>query len=378
MLAIRFSLFLTLAALAALLAGCAGSGGSPAQGGGRTVDRNVADTFTARIDHAGFAEMGYRLRWTGAAAMGPRSQVAHAVVEGGAVLVQDTGNVVTLIQTEDGRARWSAAVGAPTARFTGLARAEDSVLASSDVELFVLSDETGDLLDRQNLDLVVNTPPVVTDGAALFGSTTGRVLAHDLRTGLGRWQYQLQGAIEAAPTPVGENVGFVSESGDVIVLNPSTGTALARGSVFGAPGGAPAGGEDVIAFTSLDQSAYAFNADGGARLWRYRTDTPLAAPLEIIEGVAYFAVPGRGMVGLNVSTGDEVWSTDVATGVAVGLSGRNLIVREGERLFAIDPRGAFVAEVSVPGLREVVMPDPSGGDLYVVTRHGAVSRFVTR
>jgi len=368
---------LTLAALAAVLAGCAGSGEAPASSS-RGVDRGAADTFTAQIDHAGFAAMGYRLRWTGAAAMSSRARVRHAVVSGDAVLVQDTGSVVTLIQTDDGRARWSTAVGAPITRFTGLARSEDSVLVSSDVELFILSDETGDLVDRHGLDLVVNTRPVVAGGAALFGSATGRVLAHDLRTGLGRWQYQLSGAIDAAPTRVGENVGFVSQGGDVIILDPSTGTASARASIFGAPGGAPASTDELIAFTSLDQSAYAFDARGGARLWRYRTETPLATPLTIIDGVAYFAVPGREMVGLDASSGRETWSTDAATGVAVGLSGENVIVREGETLLAIDPRGAVVAEVVVPDLHEVIMPDPAGGDLYLVTRRGAVSRFVSR
>jgi len=61
-----------------------------------------------------------------------------------------------------------------------------------------------------------------------------------------------------------------------------------------------------------------------------------------------------------------------------GSEPHNVIVREGETLLAIDPRGAVGAEVVVPDLHEVIMPDPAGGDLYLVTRRGAVSRFVSR
>ncbi len=371
----RLRLALAALAAASALTACAGTG---APDGDRDPGRRPPGAFTERIDHDGFADIGYRLLWTGSAVMTRGARVRHAAVEGDAVLIQETGNVVSLLQTEDGRSRWSTTLGAPLTRFTGLARTGDRALVSSDVDLYILSIETGDLLDRQNLDLVVNTRPLVADGAAFFGSTTGRVLAHDLRTGLGRWQYQLSGSINASPVAVGDNVGVVSSEGDVIILRPRTGSATARAKVFGAPAGAPDAASDLIAFASRDQSAYAFNAADGQRLWRYRTPAPLSVPLRLIDGVAYFAIPGQGMIGLDALTGDEVWSAEDITGEVVGLVGENVLVRAGDRLTALDPRGDVVSTVTTPGLFDVIMPDPSGGDFYLVTEGGDVSRFVRR
>ena len=368
------SLALGLAS-ALLLSACAGSGG-----GAETPRASVrsANTFTSSVDHEGFAALGYRLLWSGAAVVSTRASVEHAELLGDAVVVQETGNAVSLIQTETGRTVWSTTMGGRLTRFVGLAREGDRILVASDIELYVLSAQTGDLLDRQSLDLVVNTRPVVADGAAFFGSATGRVLAHDLRTGLGRWQYQLRGSIRADPVLVGERVGLVSETGDVIVLNPASGTASARSSVFGAPAGAPAASDGLIAFASRDQSAYAFDASGGDRLWRYRTESPLVSSLTVIDGVAYFAVPGQGMVGLDAASGAEIWSSKEASGVAVGLVGERLLVRDGDTLLLADDRGDVIARVIVPGLETVTMSDPLGGDLFLVTKSGAVSRFVLR
>lgn len=371
----------TLAA-ALLLAGCtAGGGAAPRPGGGSA---RAGGTFTETIDHDAFRQMGYRLLWTGAAATSSRGVVTRADVLGDAVVVQESGGAVTLIQTSDGRTRWSVALGERLTRFLGNARAGNRVLVASDVELYVLDADTGDLRDRQSLDLIVSTPPLVAPEDAgpgardvvIFGSRNGRVLAHDLRSGLGRWQYQLEGAIETAPVAVGDHVGLISESGDVIIVNPATGSAAARARVFDGPGAAPAATDSIIAFTCRDQSAYAFTGDGGARLWRYRTERPLTTPMAIIEGVAYFTVPGKGLIGLNASTGREVWRAAGAAGEVLGKAGGALIVRNGDTITAYDAQGAQIVSADVPGLHEVVMPSAVGGDLYLITRRGAVSRFV--
>jgi len=352
------------------------SGSAPVPGG----SSSRGATFTETVDHDAFARMGYRLLWTGAAATSRRSAVARADVFDDAVVVQDTGGAVTLLQTSDGRTRWSVALGERLTRFVGNARAGDRVYVASDIELYVLAAETGDLVDRQSLDRIVSTRPVIAQNSrgavAIFGTRNGRVLAHDLRTGLGRWQYQLEGAIEADPVRVGDNVGLVSETGDVIIVNPAEGTAVSRAKVFNGPGADPAATDAIMAFTCRDQSAYAFSDRRGERLWRFRTEQPLRSPMTIIEGVAYFAVPGQGILGLDAASGREIWKAEGASGEVVGKSSGAILVRDGQTIAAYDERGAEIVSAQIPGLHDAIMTNPSGGDLYLVTRRGAVSRFV--
>ena len=367
----RWSAALSVAALAA---GCASSDPAPTRTAS-VVPPPAPGTFTASVDYDGFEKMGYRLAWTGSAVVSRGQRVQRADVFGDGVVVLETGHAVSFVQADDGRTRWSTALGNNLTRFVGNARHGDRVYVASDIELFVLSAQTGDLLDKHPLAVVVDTPPVVADGAVFFGSPIGRVLAHDLRTGLERWQYQLEGPISAPPVLVGENVGVVSETGDVIVLDPERGTATMRAGVYGAPGGAPAGEDNVLAFACMDQSAYAFNSRGGSRLWRYRTETSLDLPLTIFDGLAHFAVPGRGMVALDLLTGEEVWTAAGIEGKALGTADGLVLVWDGMALHAIDERGELVSTVDLPSAHRIMMPDPHGGELYIVTDHGAVARF---
>ncbi len=365
-----------IAGAALLLAGCASS--STSSSSSSTRSPRSGNTFTETLDLAAFREMGFDLRWTGAAVMTRGARVARAAILGDRAVVQETGNAVSLLRTENGEAIGSSVLGNRLTRFTGLARAGSEVYVASDIELFVLDAQTADITDRQPLDLVVNTPPVATDNAVFFGSRTGRVLAHDTRTGQGRWQYQLEGPITAAPVLAGSHIAVASEGGDVIALRTSNGTATSRARAFDGPGGAIDAEEGVIAVASRDQSVYGFSTSGGARLWRYRTESPLTADLAIIEGVAYITIPNVGLVGLDAYTGEEIWKAEGVSGVALGVADGNVIVRSGDTLLAIDDRGETVASTQIRGLHSALMPDPAEGDLYLVTDRGAVSRFNRR
>ncbi len=374
---VRRSAFALVAGVALLAAGCGSSSSSSTTGGPRWTSE-TRNTFTASLDMDGFRELGFDLRWSGAAVMTRGARVARADVLGDGIVVQESKHAVSMLRAETGEAVWSTVLGNSLTRFVGNARSGDRVYVASDVELFVLSAQTGDLLDRHPLDILVNTPPVVTGGAAFFGSPTGRVLAHDVRTGQGRWQYQLEGTIVTTPVLVGDHVGVASQGGDVIVLNPATGKASARGRAFDGPGGAIDATDAVVAVASRDQSVYGFSATGGNRLWRYRTESQLSGDVRIIDDIVYVSVPRVGMVGLDAYSGDVVWTASGVSGAALGVVGGNVLVRSGSDLLAVDDHGEVVARVSVPGLHTAQMSDPLDGDLYLVTDRGAVSRFNRR
>jgi len=373
---VRRSAFALVAGVALFAAGCGSSSSSSTSGGPRWTSE-TRNTFTASLDMDGFRELGFDLRWSGAAVMTRGARVERADIFGDGIVVQESKHAVSMLRAETGEAVWSTVLGNTLTRFVGNARSGDRVYVASDVELFVLSAQTGDLLDRHPLDIVVNTPPVVTNGAAFFGSPTGRVLAHDVRTGQGRWQYQLTGTITTAPVLAGDHVGVASEGGDVIVLDPLTGKASGRGRAFDGPGGAIDATDSVVAVASRDQSVYGFSTTGG-RLWRYRTESQLSGDVRIIDDVVYVSVPRAGMVGLDAYSGEVVWTAGGVSGAALGFVDGNVLVRSGDELMAIDDRGETIASVRVPGLHTAQMSDPLDGDLYLVTDRGAVSRFNRR
>lgn len=367
-----------VAGVALLGAACSSSSSGGATTGGPRWTNETRNTFTATLDLESFRDLGFDLRWSGAAVMTRGARVARADVFGDGVVVQETGNAVSMLRTETGEAVWSTVLGRDLTRFVGNARGGDRVFVASDVELFVLSAETGDLVDRQALDLIVNTPPVVIDGAAFFGTPNGRVLAHDVHTGHARWQYQLSGSFTQAPVIAGGSVAAASTGGDVVVFDTSLGKATGRGRAFDGPGGSIDATEDVVVLASRDQSVYGFATEGSQRLWRLRTEAPLGSDVRIIDGVAYVGVPGGDLVGLDLYSGEEIWRAEGVNGTALGIAEGGVLVQSAETLMLVDDRGEVAASVRVKGLHSAIMPDRESGDLYLVTHNGAVSRFNRR
>jgi outer membrane protein assembly factor BamB/formylglycine-generating enzyme required for sulfatase activity len=123
----------------------------------------------------------------------------------------------------------------------------------------------------------VKASPVVVDGTVYIGAENGRFAALDLATGQPRWTYEAGSGILSSAAVVGGRVFFMKGRG-----------------------------------------VYALNADTGEELWvergGYWDDSPLVLPGPIphrngrtLEGVVFVSIPWRGMMGLDVANGEEVW-----------------------------------------------------------------------
>lgn len=358
------------------LLGCASSGdGGERMGASRT---GAASTQGAEAPVDPWAPLGYRLDWRGFPVLTRSEGVARVGVFDEGVLVQDRSNTVTLMDHDTGRNLWVSQVARPTARFVGNGVSGDRFLICTDNEIYFLDDQTGNLLDRQSLALIINTPPVVVGDIAVFGSATGELLGHSLVSGFKQWGYQLRGSIQAPPVSIGPDVGAVSQNGDVLIVDPATGASVGRANIFGGLENRPVADERTMYIASVDQSVYAFTSRDARRVWRHRTESPITAQPALVAGVLYVAIPGDGLVALDSLTGDVLWTNPDMSGAAVASLGDEVMVWDGSALHALDAETGVVQErLELPEATRVFAHPVEDGDLYVVTSD-AVAKYSPR
>lgn len=365
---------LALVLCATGLVGC-GSGG----GGRGAVGSVAARAERAPIDHEAYARIGYRIEWRGFPVMTQNAHVAQFDVLGDALVVQDSANTFTAMETGSGRNRWSNQLATPLTRFVGNVRVDNHLLASSDSELYVLDMQTGAQLDRQHLAVLVNTKPLVSKDVAVYGGASGEVLGHSLVTTFKKWGYMLGGSIDARPAAVGDLVGVVSQTGDVIILDPSTGSSTGRGRVFAGLANNPVGSPSALYVASLDQSVYAFGAYGGERLWRHRVEQPITDQPTLDGDRLYVAIPGAGLLAFNAASGEVLWTATGVRGSVVAERDKRLVVWDGSQAILIDPEtGDVLDRVKLPGVARVAFDAFKDGNLFTTTSDGVVSKFTPR
>ncbi len=130
---------------------------------------------------------------------------------------------------------------------------------------------------KMELGAPVKASPVIVEGTVFVGADNGRMIAVDLQTGAVKWSY---------------------ESGSPI----RSSAAVLNGAVFFSNG----------------KGVFALNAETGEEVWvkrgGYWDDSPLVLPGPIphrngqtLAGIIFVSVPWKGMLGLDVTSGDEVW-----------------------------------------------------------------------
>ncbi len=353
------------------------------QSGNRTAASTVASGGSGGsrsappVDHDAWADLGYRLVWRGFPVMSRGGSVIYFDVFDDVVVSHDSSNIVTVLETQSGRNRWSNVLGARLTRFLGNSRVNDTLYCSSDNELFILDIRTGEIAAKHDLAMVVNTKPVISENVAVFGTTRGEALGHSLITGYKQWGYLLRGAIDAHPTLLGRLVGVVSQSGDVIVIDPATGSSTARYSIFGGLANEPVGDSSVMYVAGLDQSVWAFATDTTRTLWRHRAQAPIRSQPALHVDTLYVEIPRDGFTAFDAVSGEILWSAPDVRGRAVAMRAGRLLVWDGRTAWALDPeRGDVLHTVATPNVHMMRTTKFEDGDLYTVTRNGVVAKFV--
>ncbi len=366
----RRSLATILAALA--LAACAAGCASPVDG--RRGDAAQGADATERPEY----RLGYQLRWQGFPRVTSRRGIQFFNVLGDTLVVQDHDNALTVLETDTGRNRWSAIVGDDLDNFVGNARARNRLLVSQDISVTHFDIATGELLDVQRLAYLANTPPLIVDALAIYGCTTGEVLAHNLSSGFRQWAYGLAGTIIAEPVRLaGPDVAAVSDAGGVVIIDARQATAKGRlTDIFDGIDNDPVADELAVYVASRDQSVYAFARANGARLWRYRTASPITAQPTVHDGTLYVHVPGEGMIALDTRSGRRLWANPDVDGRVVAMRAGRLIAWNGDAFTTLDAAGGETIEtIPFPDVQRLAFDGFVDADLYTISRAGVTRKY---
>ncbi|MBY0307450.1 MAG: PQQ-binding-like beta-propeller repeat protein [Phycisphaerales bacterium] len=377
----RVGVLSLLGAGAAGISGCSGNGGSMFA---RSDAPPPPLKGSEAIDRGAYEKLGYALAWSGFAAFNQAGGgTAHrAAVLGDLLVVADDTTATSALTTTSGSLKWALQTDNRSGRFWGLARVGGSVLAINQTEVVQINAETGQLMDRQTPSRLPSTSPIVFGDLVVFGAGD-MVLAHSLSVRDMAWAYRFPAPVLTTPVPTGGTTGcFVSTDGTVAVLDCGTGSLVGSGKMFGNAGATPVTGDGAVFVPGVDQSLWAFNIADGSRRWQVRTEVPLLSSPAFYKGHVMVHVQRTGLVSVDSKTGSQQW-------VAQGVSGRAVAARKGNLIFfdratgvatSVDPaNGDIVAQVTLPNVALMVAGGAEeDGDLYTVSPHGEVSKFVPR
>jgi outer membrane protein assembly factor BamB len=365
------------------LGGCESGGDrydSQTQGAPTAIaDRDAA--FDVAADS--YNTVGYRLDWRGYPVVVPGEGIQRVLVYPDALVVQETGSNVTVMEPSNGSVRWSIELATRLTRIIGMDRSVDGrygnvLAAATDAEVYLLSTATGTLVARQPLEKVSNTGPLVMGNLAMFGTATGELLAHQFTNNVKMWGVDTTGTFEQPPVAIGTSVvGAVSSTGQVVFVDVGLGRMVGRAMVFDGPGAPPVSNGQAMFVASLDQSLYAF-APNGSRLWRHRTAERLMhAPTAIGQMVC--CTTDKGLQAFDATSGTVIWTAADVRGTVVGKRKTNLLVWDGKVMSLVDEqRGDLIEQVTLPGVRSITMSAFEDGDMYVASWSGVLAKYVTK
>ena len=395
---------------AALAAGCAQTGGTQTGAADTNAAQNrsprpvtsaatedraplVTEIHGATIVHDDWADLGYRWDWATVPYIDRGAGVEHLDSDRGHVFTMDSNSWLTTIDASSGRRIWQLRVADRLSSFLDTRVVGDrTVLVTSRSRLHGFDIQTGNRNLNMRPELVSSTEPLMFGPVYVSGSPSGRVQGHrildnagepltgSLRDGLPVWQYRIDGAVRAAPVDVGGVAAFVSQNGQILFVDPTTGSATGRGRIAGGMSTDPVTDGRVLYIASEDQSVYAYTPDG-SRLWRYRTPDPLRTQPMIHDGALYLTIPSEGFVALDASSGERRWANDRIRGEAVAVRAGELIVwdHDSRIVRSVQPStGDVIAEAELAGYRDMIASEPVDGRLYALAESGAIVAFIPR
>lgn len=330
-----------------------------------------------------YATLGYRHEWTGFPSMTAGGKVKFFDILGDVVVVQESSSVLSVIEAGNGASRWSDQVANPLTKFVGNIRDDKRIITCSESEAYFFDIETGALVDKKHLDKVVNTRPVIVNENLIFGTSLGEIFGQLKTVGFRTWGNTVGGSIQTNPAVLGTTLGFVSSTGEIIMLDGATGIGKMRTKIFIGSETDPAASENMMFVASLDHSLYAFAASSPTPVWRKRTDTPLRHEPTYHNGVVYCAVDGTGLVAFD-SRGDngnakELWTTPGVTGTVIGMRKGRLLLWTGSEGVLIDPAdGAIVDRTKLNRVNMLRTDTFVDGSLYAVSDDGVVVKLLPR
>ena len=160
--------------------------------------------------------------------------------------------------------------------------------------------------------------PALDNGVVFAASHKGEVLAVVVDTGKQLWIKKLKLPLSAGPAAGSGVVVVGSSKGAVVALEAATGKERWRAQVNSELLSAPAISEKVVVLRSVDGKLHGLDSGTGKELWQVEQQVPrlslrgTATPV-IANELAISGFDNGKVMAVNLSTGDTVWDTALAT-----------------------------------------------------------------
>lgn len=357
--------------------GMSGSGSTSATGNAPMSVEARASSVPMQAD--AFGTLGYRVQWRAFPTMMPGGQVESVQMLGDALGVMESTGVFTVLEASSGQQRWSDQPAGPLTRFFGALQDDKHILVVGESELYVYDSATGAIKTKHKTDRVNNTHPVKVGSMIAFGTATGHVSGMSATNGFTMWGTGVNGSVVVDPVlfPGGTDAVFVSQTGEVAVLDVLTGRSSGRARMFEGAGAAVCTAPTMAFVASLDHSLYAYSRSSCQQVWRHRTNAPLRQKPTCIDGVVYCDLgESGGMTALNASTGKVLWNNQDVAGSVVSMRKGKLLVFDAasKRAALLDPaKGKVHESVTLTNIGMFVQGD--GDVLYAVSPVGVVTKL---
>ncbi|MEQ9454610.1 MAG: PQQ-binding-like beta-propeller repeat protein [Phycisphaeraceae bacterium] len=326
------------------------------------------------VEPADAAALGFSVNWAQHLSVPDSNDIVEtALLDDLILVVEHPGNIVNAIEVDSGKVRWRSAIGVGDGRLFKPMAFEDRILINSVKSLYIVSADSGNVIDRVELAHVVQSQPTLHNDLALFGAVNGRVFAHQIRSGFPKWEYGMSTAISAPIAIDGDQLAVADDNGTSALLDVDTGAVNWRRKSYDRISTQPLLTENFAGFGSHDRSFYCLDRSTGDDLWIFRSERALLRPAAYLGNNVYLPVDGRGLFCIDPSTGESNWLFDrVAT--PLGIHDNRLLAYTRTALLKLDVRtGAVVAEAPTRRLTAVVqLPDNA---LVLVSPTGRVLRI---
>lgn len=344
-----------------------------------TSSRNKQAVVAPDPEADAFKALGYRLDWRGRGFVDKNHKPLFMVPMGDVLAYQDSASSLTIINADTGQIRWTTQSASALTKFVAPVRDGRVVRCSSETELYTLSLETGSLVGRESYEKVITTSPAVAGELYIYGTAIGELLAHIKGMGIKLWGFQTTGAIEQPPIMIGSTVGSVSQSGDVVFIDASSGSIVGRTRLFAGSTTAPVTDGSQLFVASTDQSLYAIDPDGGRVTWRIRAVAPLTVQPSVVDGVVYAELPERGLCAIDADSGQVRWEKPETRGTVICARAQNLIVWDGKNAALIDAgTGDTLESVTLPNVALLSTDGAKDPIIYVTDAKGRIGKFLPR
>ena len=332
------------------------------------------------ITPANAVDLGYSIAWSKELRVDPWNVVSAIGVADNMILtVESPRNIVTAFSAKSGEKLWVTKIDRSQTIFEPTVFG-NKVLVNTESSVFLLSKNSGNIIDIIDLPYTVSTGATVIEGLAIFGGSNGMIFAMDLEanTPMVSWRYMLNsGEITVPLQKMDFSILAASAGGIYGKISGSEGKLIWKEYAFDSITATPAFDDMSIYVASEDQTLYCLDQNSGKEKWKYAFGTPLTFAPKALGLQVYQSVEGQGMHAFDVMTGKKKWQTKKDM-IPVTGDDQTVVCATPRGLCVVDAKTGDILRNVKAGQFRAIRTLGSGKDLLLVSPKGQVVRINAR